>query len=391
MKHILLLPIILISTLAYSQNPYITGILNDIKIDSLVNFVENISGEKGVVVNGNLDTIYSRHKSKPGNELAYKYILQEFERFGLQTDSMVFSATGKNALAIQPGLVYPNKYYIICGHYDDMPNLPIAPAADDDGSGTGAVLEAARVLSNYQFEYTIIYAIWDEEEQGLVGSNAYADAAQANGDSLMGVINIDAIAWDSDNDDAAMIHTRPIGTSLQLSDTIQSINTNYSIGLNLAITNPGATYSDHASFWSSLFGAVLVIQDWSFDSNPYYHTDQDLVVYFNLPYFEKLSKLSLASLAALAIPVGFTGTHDFLSSEYLKVYPNPVNDVLNVQLPVNANEINVSLFNSSGQIVYSEKLTNRYFFSVEMENYEKGLYFLSVRTGDKNYFRKIIR
>src|SRR5688572_30804844 len=145
---------------AFSQNPYITSILNDIRIDSLVDFVEKISGEEGVVVNGNLDTIYSRHKSRPGNELAFQYIIQEFERLGLQSDSMVFSATGKNALAIQPGSVYPDKYYIICSHYDGMPNLPIAAAADDDGSGVGAVLEAARVLSKYQFEYTLIYAIW---------------------------------------------------------------------------------------------------------------------------------------------------------------------------------------------------------------------------------------
>jgi Zn-dependent M28 family amino/carboxypeptidase len=248
-----------------AQNPHLTSILNDIKIDSLVNFVENISGEKGVVVNGNLDTIYSRHKSRPGNELAFKYIIQEFERFGLQSDSMIFSATGKNALAIQPGTLYPDKYYIICSHYDGMPNLPIAAAADDDGSGVAATLEAARVLSNYQFEYTIIYAIWDEEEQGKVGSLAYSNLANTNNDSIMGVINMDAIAWDSDNDDAAMIHVKPIGTSFQISDTIQSINTNYSIGLNLAITNPGATYSDHASFWTNGFGAVLVIEDWTFD------------------------------------------------------------------------------------------------------------------------------
>lgn len=377
---------------AFSQNPYITSILNDIRIDSLVDFVEKISGEEGVVVNGNLDTIYSRHKSRPGNELAFKYIIQEFERFGLQSDSMVFSATGKNALAIQPGSVYPDKYYIICSHYDGMPNLPIAAAADDDGSGVGAVLEAARVLSKYQFEYTIIYAIWDEEEQGKVGSLAYANLANTNNDSIMGVINMDAIAWDSDNDDVAMIHVKPIGTSLQISDTIQSINADYSIGLTLAITNPGATYSDHASFWTNNFGAVLVIEDWSFDANPNYHTDTDLIAYFNLPYFLKLSKLSMASVAALATPVGFSGTLDEPgSSNDVKIYPNPVNHFLHIQLPETEEEAVVELFAISGQSVYSEKFSNAYFFTLPTENISEGVYLLSIRTASKTYLRKIVK
>ncbi len=375
-----------------AQNPYITSILNDIKIDSLVNFVENISGEKGVVVNGNLDTIYSRHKSRPGNELAFKYIIQEFERFGLQTDSMVYSTTGKNALAIQLGTLYPNKYYIICSHYDGMPNLPIAAAADDDGSGVAATLEAARVLSNYQFEYTIIYAIWDEEEQGKVGSLAYANLANTNNDSILGVINMDAIAWDSDNDDAAMIHVKPIGTSFQISDTIQSINTNYSIGLNLAITNPGATYSDHASFWTNGFGAVLVIEDWTFDSNPNYHTDTDLLAYFNLPYFLKLAKLSLASVAALATPMELTSVRPILPLEKINIYPNPFTTILNLDLSKIANQkVDVRIYDMQGKIIIHQFYENTSFVELNTDVLEKGTYVVEINSGIDLFRKKLIK
>jgi hypothetical protein len=375
-----------------AQNPYITSILNEIKIDSLVNFVENISGEKGVVVNGNLDTIYSRHKSRPGNELAFKYIIQEFERFGLQTDSMIFSATGKNALAIQPGTLYPDKYYIICSHYDGMPNLPIAAAADDDGSGVAATLEAARVLSKYQFEYTIIYAIWDEEEQGKVGSLAYANLANTNNDSIMGVINMDAIAWDSDSDDAAMIHVKPIGTSFQISDTIQSINTDYSIGLNLAITNPGATYSDHASFWTNGFGAVLVIEDWTFDSNPNYHTDTDLLAYFNLPYFLKLAKLSLASVAALATPMGLTSVRPILQMEKINIYPNPFTTILNLDLSKIANEkVDVRIYDIQGKIIIHQFYENTSFVELNTDVLERGTYLMEINSGIDLFRKKLIK
>src|SRR5688572_10402223 len=103
---------------------------------------------------------------------------------------MTFGATGKNLWAIKPGLVYPNEPVIICGHYDGMPNLAIAPAADDDGSGTAAVLEAARVLAPYDFEYTIMFALWDEEEYSLAGSAAFATAYDTANDTIHAVFNM---------------------------------------------------------------------------------------------------------------------------------------------------------------------------------------------------------
>lgn len=380
-----------IFSFAKAQNSIVQSILNEIKLDSLVNFVENISGEKAVTVNGNTDTIYSRHKSRAGNELAYDYILQELERYGLQTDSMVFSSTGKNALAIQPGSVYPDKYYILCAHYDDMPNLPIAPAADDDGSGVGALLEAARVLSKYQFEYTIIYAFWDEEEQGKVGSIAYANLANANNDSIMGVINMDAIAWDSDNDDAAMIHVRPIGNSLELSDTIQSVNSTYGINLNLAITNPGATYSDHASFWTNNFGAVLIIEDWTFDANPHYHTDTDLIAYFNLPYYLKLAKLSIASLASLATPVGLAGTRPLMKREEINIFPNPFSDLLSIDLSKIINgKTEITIYDSQGKTRFMQSVDANRFVELDMSGFPSGIFILEISSESGIFRRKLI-
>lgn len=373
-----------------AQNPYIQSILNEISIDSLMDQAEKISGEKEVIVNGNSDTIYSRHKTRPGNELAFQYIIQEFERYGLISDSMIFSSTGKNALAIQTGSVYPDKYYILCGHYDDMPNLPVAPAADDDGSGTAAVLEAARVLSAYQFEYTIVYALWDEEEQGLVGSNAYSDAALLNGDSLMGVINMDAIAWDGNNDSAAMVHTRPVGSSLRLSDTVVSVNSQYGINLNLAVTNPGATYSDHASFWSNDFGAILIIEDWTFDPNPYYHTDQDVVAYFNVPYFERLSKLSIASLAALAVPVGLAGENEMVREPEMKVYPNPAGENVYVRLPENHSGL-LEIYDGAGRKIYSSVNENNQTLNLDVSRWISGIYFIRFVSDDFRVSRKFIK
>jgi len=304
-----LLPAILISFIAfqnisYSQSPIIQSIINQTNLDSLIFFVEELSGEVETNIGGLPYTILSRKKGQPGNDKAADYIQQKLESYGLTVFNQSFGSIGRNVYGVQLGTDYPNQKYIICAHYDDYtPSGTIAPGADDNASGTAAVIEAARIFSQFVSEYTIIYALWDEEEQGLIGSDYYATLAAAAGDSILGVVNLDMIAWDSNNDNIADLHTRSVGTSLYLKDKMIEVNTLYNLGLNIDIKNPGSTYSDHASFWFNNFGAILLIEDGS-DFNNYYHTINDLVTHFNQPYYLKMSKVSLGTLATLANVTG---------------------------------------------------------------------------------------
>ena len=382
MRKFLVSLIALVPLSGFSQNPIVTDIINDISIDTLIYYSEDISGDRAVTVNGSTDTIFSRHMLEPGNEIAYRYIMKMFESYGLQTDSMLFGTTGKNALAIQPGSVYPNQWYLVCGHYDALPYPGLAPAADDDGSGTAAVLEAARVLSGYEFEYTIIYAIWDEEEQGLVGSAAYASQANINADSLLGVLNLDAIAYDGDGDDLARVHTRPVANSEALADTVVAVNATYGIGLNMVINNPGATYSDHASFWNTGFSAVLIIEDFDNDGNPGYHTVNDVVANFDVPYFEKLAKVSLASLATLAIPIGPVGMDEDIRKTDFKIFPNPTEGFFQIEVELNANtSIDVKVIDQEGRLVYTsveQGISGLNRISADLSNLARGTYYVSI-------------
>lgn len=378
---------------AYSQqHPVVASILNQVSIDSLIFRAEEISGVRGVVVNGELDTIYSRHRNKPGNELAYRYIMQEFASFGLAVDSQKFGTLGKNALAIQPGFVYPNRYFILCGHYDGMPNTPVAPAADDDGSGVATVLEAARILSQYDFEYTIVYAIWDEEEQGLVGSNAYATRAQNNNDTIMGVINMDAIAWDGNNDSVARIHVKPIADSESLGDSLFIMNERYDIGLNLIINNPGATYSDHASFWNKGFSALLFIEDWDNDPNPQYHTVRDSVTYFNVPYYHKTSKLAIAALSSLAIPyINELNTEQQVSNDdEVIIFPNPARETVTVEWKKLGDVQEVSLLGLHGTIVEKQTIKGNSSISFSLQHVPAGSYLIEVIHSKGKQYYKIV-
>jgi hypothetical protein len=288
-----------LQSVSLSQVPVIQEIINKANIDSLKYFVQELSGDVQTIIGGSPYTIVSRHKNQTGNNMAASYIKQKLQSYGLPAYDQNFSSTGRNVYAVQLGTVYPNKKYIICAHYDDMPSGTTAPGADDNASGTAAVIEAARIFTQYNSKYTIIYALWDEEEQGLIGSAYYALQAFNSGDSIMGVINLDMISWDSNSDNKAEIHTRPIANSIALKDLMLQVNTLYGIGLTLYTINPGATYSDHASFWNRNYGAILLIE-YDSDFNAYYHTTNDKVQYFNLPYYLKMSKVSFGIVATLA-------------------------------------------------------------------------------------------
>jgi hypothetical protein len=89
-----------------------------------------------------------------------------------------------DVLAIQRGTTDPDRVIVISGHIDSRVTDPLnatsdAPGANDDGSGTTAVIEAARVLSKHRFPATLVFAVLSGEEQGLYGGHVLADYASA--------------------------------------------------------------------------------------------------------------------------------------------------------------------------------------------------------------------
>ncbi|WP_420322952.1 M28 family metallopeptidase [Flagellimonas sp.] len=103
-----------------------------------------------------------------------------------------------NVVAIQRGTKFPNRYIIMSGDIDSRisdPNnfISDSPGANDNASGMAGTLEAARVLSNYQFENSIIYVGLSGEEQGLFGGRGLAAHAKENGWEIIGILNNDMI------------------------------------------------------------------------------------------------------------------------------------------------------------------------------------------------------
>src|SRR3954467_1869581 len=87
-----------------------------------------------------------------------------------------------NVYAVLKGTTNPDRVYVVSGHYDSMCNSPMdakcdAPGANDDASGTAAVVELARVMSKQKFDATIIFMTVPGEEQGLLGATYFAQQA----------------------------------------------------------------------------------------------------------------------------------------------------------------------------------------------------------------------
>lgn len=110
-----------------------------------------------------------------------------------------------NVLAIQPGTERPDEVVIISAHIDSRVSDPMdatsdAPGANDDGSGTAAVIEAARLLSRNRYPTTIVYALLSGEEQGLYGGQLLARHAAAQGWTVKAVLNNDIIGGSRGSD-----------------------------------------------------------------------------------------------------------------------------------------------------------------------------------------------
>ncbi|MRX66135.1 M28 family metallopeptidase [Maribacter luteus] len=113
-------------------------------------------------------------------------------------DRIVHDVMVVNVVAIQRGTKYPNRYIIMSGDIDSRVSDPTnftddSPGANDNASGMAGTLEAARVLSKYKFENSIIYVGLSGEEQGLYGGKGLAAHAKSNGWEIIGILNNDMI------------------------------------------------------------------------------------------------------------------------------------------------------------------------------------------------------
>ncbi len=249
----------------------------------------------------------TRYSLADNHELVASSIASVFETYGLQTKMLSFPYWSKmmwNIEATQTGTRYPDSYVIICGHFDSVSNNPkrSAPGADDNGTGTAAVLTAAEILSRHAFEYSIRYICFDAEELFLIGSHRYAYMARRFGLDIIGVLNFDMLGyWEPGVKKDLEVETNQ--ASRWLAKAVMNAADLYTDAPYKLHVYDDAWWGDHWYFWQAGYAAVNHEESWDWydpDFNPYYHTTNDRLEHLDPGFTVGNIKIGVAALATLA-------------------------------------------------------------------------------------------
>jgi hypothetical protein len=334
----------------HKTRPPTTSAVPDRQIQAMVDAVSGSSVDGYVRRLQDFETRHSWHDSCAA---AADYIKDEFESFGLEVTFHHFrDVYNDNVVGVKRGVGDPNRQVVIGGHYDSITsNQEDAPGADDNASGTSCVLECARVVSDYQFDFTIVFIAFCGEEQGLVGSEAYAAEAATRGDDILAMINVDMIGYIAPADilDLDVIAD---ASSAWLATRIVTLGNLYVPDLPVVTASrlPRGS-SDHASFWANGYDAVLFHEDTG-NSSPYIHTTNDTIgLSYNAPALaERSVKAAVAIVADLAHPVTEAKPEPIYALEQNR--PNPFNIATTIDYKIDeTTHVRLSVYDVRGRLV----------------------------------------
>jgi hypothetical protein len=284
-------------------------------VDPLIqSMVDEVSSASVDALVQRLQDFGSRRSTHDSCYAATQWIKAEFESFGIDSVYLhSFSATyHDNVVAVIPGKGDPSRWVVVGGHLDSTsPVYDNAPGADDDASGTACVLEVARVLSAYDFDYTLVFVAFNAEEQGLIGSEAFAADANGAGADIVAAVCVDMIGYVAGGD-AIDLDIIDNASSAWVRDLAFSAAATYVPELTVVDgALPGGASSDHASFWAHGYDAILFFEDTG-NYSPYIHSTNDVVgVSYNNPVLaERSVKTATALLASLANPFRIAIMHE---------------------------------------------------------------------------------
>lgn len=238
-----------------------------------------------------------------GINLARDYLADRFAAAGynvlLQDFEFTYSAvpvTATNVIAIRPGTTVPEEILVVGAHYDSISQDPSldAPGAEDNASGTAAVLHLAELVAGFETERTIHFVGFGCEEYSLRGSRHYVEEAVAAGDNIVAALTMDMIsAWVDEF--GVLIEGTPAFV-----DLIGVVEGNVGQWTSLSSdTSLNSFGSDHVPFQQAGIPAILAIDlDW--DQYDDYHNVTDTFDKVDTSLGTEITKVIAGSIADIA-------------------------------------------------------------------------------------------
>lgn len=287
-------------------NPTIREMLDQVNMDSLKATVQH------------LQDYGSRIWDSNNAFAASDWIAGRMQALGLEVEQQPFYANtwmgsgnaAPNVIGIQRGTLYPDTYVVCGSHFDSFSYEAMfgggtAPGADDNATGVASVLESARIMTKYEFEYSIIYCAYGCEEMGLYGSEAYASRCQEQGMDIIGYFN---------NDMNGYLYGDQIHIDCIYPNSVEPIGTYYmNVGevyypeLPIRHVNFNQGDSDHTSFNNHGYMGIYPFEDYE-NYSPYIHTPNDMIgtSVTSFEMSQQYCQMNIACLAEIANPVGDT-------------------------------------------------------------------------------------
>ena len=261
-----------------------------------------------------------------------------------------------NIIATLPGKVNPDQIAIICGHYDSFSRntnpFIEAPGADDNASGTTAVLESARAImkTGYSPDFTIRFIAFAAEELmnfGDAGSRTYADNCKANGDNIIMVVNNDMIGYCESNYIAGKCN---IGhpDNFENFDSVINVANQYSA---ISFNGEGYHGADLQSFLRNGYTGVYM-EEAEFNNNNY-HMNSDIASNVEFRFMTEVIKASTAVLISSNQII--TDVRTKSKPEHFSIlnnYPNPFNPITNITYTLSDDsDIELTVVDHLGRVV----------------------------------------
>jgi hypothetical protein len=237
----------------------------------------------------------SKFITQPGNRQAIDFYARKLREYGYEPELQWFEprpgVRSANVIARLRGTVDPELLYVVSSHFDSVEE---GPGADDNSSGSTALLEAARVLAGRPQPSTIVFAFFTAEEAGLRGSREFVRRAIASGDRIVGALNNDMIGWSGD--------ARYDNTIRYSNDGLRDLQHAAAIAFTDLITYDARYYksTDAHAYYEAYGDIVAGIGSYPILSNPHYHKSHDILATIDHRLVAEVSKTTVASLMLMA-------------------------------------------------------------------------------------------
>lgn len=251
-----------------------------------------------------------------------KFIKAEFEHYGLEVESDSFLNSGETFHNIVARLRAPENgpLIIIGAHFDSVVGTP---GADDNASGVAVLLEAARLLSQVQLQFQMLFCAFNLEELDMIGSTAFARKLKAAGKNVAAMISLEMVGYKDWRPGSQKL---PAGLSRFYPDrgdfiaVIGNWRSNallrkFAAGMRQVAALPVETLSvpgkgmvipavrlsDHAPFWDLGYPA-LMITDTSFYRNPHYHGATDTIETLDIDFMARVCEGVVRGVVEIGSP-----------------------------------------------------------------------------------------